>query len=60
MPLGAFGLNAVAHFAGAPYALAGGASIVLLAVLVVAARAPALVSLRLDQAPERAEPPVGI
>ena len=60
MPLGAFGLNAVANFTGAPYALAGGAGIVLLGVLLVAARAPALIRVRLDQAPETAEPPASV
>ena len=51
MPLGAAGLNTAANFIGARYALAAGASLVLLAALAVAAMAPSLRRVRLPEAP---------
>ncbi|MCH7482438.1 MAG: MFS transporter [Chloroflexi bacterium] len=57
MPLGAAGLNTAASFIGARYALAGGASLVLLAAITVAAAAPGLRRVRLPDAPAPADEP---
>ena len=51
MPLGAAGLNTAASFIGARDALTGGAGLVLLAAVAVAAAAPALRRVRLPEAP---------